>query len=55
MEQQEMMKKMELKIKELEGKLYSMELDMMLMESRQNLYRLENINMNLSTQLMIKK
>jgi len=49
------LEQMEQEIRELKSKLSSMKLDMMLMESRQTLYRLENLNMNLSTQLMIKK
>ena len=49
------LEQMEQEIRELKSKLFSMNLDMMLMESRQNLYRLENINMNLSTQMLIKK
>ena len=48
------LEQMEQEIRELKSKLSSMKLDMMLMESRQTLYRLENINMILSTQLMIK-
>ena len=49
------LEQMEQEIRELKSKLSSMKLDMMLMESRQTLYRLENINMILSTQMMIKK
>ncbi|MDD2245384.1 MAG: hypothetical protein PHR13_12350 [Dysgonamonadaceae bacterium] len=48
------LEQMEQEIRELKSKLSSMKLDMMLMEIRQNLYRLENLNMNLSTQMMIK-
>jgi len=48
MEQQEVIKRLERRIEELENKLHSMKLDMMIMESRQTGYRLENINNSIS-------
>lgn len=54
MDQMELIKRLEEKVEGLENKLYSMKLDMMDMEAKQTLYRLENLNMILQLQMMIK-